>query len=304
MRPVRSPSLPAAALRVRRPRVNEENRTPCWVGHDHPPLHPAPSTMCGQFAPTCIREVLTLRLPRCERGALPLSYGCVDERAGGRARTGSGGIKSPGPVPSGATSDWSARPVSNEAFRCIRAASSPADSGPWMHRVDTGHFGSPTSGVSCRRSALSYVSVVVMGGFDPPPRVFQRALSQLSYTTMGPAPGLEPGSTGLQSQRPSRWARPALLSCDEITPRRLGAVLHRRPRGAAAGRNGVLRRRYRVQLRRVAGRVCAVLGNDELQPIRVASMHLLSGGSGGRCRTLISRTKTLRLAIGRLPSGG
>ena len=32
-------------------------------------------------------------------------------------------------------------------------------------------------------------------------------------------------------------------------------------------------------------------------------MHLLSGGSGGRCRTLISRTKTLRPAVGRLPSG-
>ena len=57
-----------------------------------------------------------------------------DERAGGRTRTGSDGIKGPGPVPSGATSDWSARLVSNEAFRCIRAASSPADSGPWMHR--------------------------------------------------------------------------------------------------------------------------------------------------------------------------
>ena len=86
----------------------------------------------------CIREVLTLRLPRCERGALPLSYGCSMLRAGGRARTGSVG-KSPGPVPSGATtSTWSARPVSNEALRCIRAASSPADSGPWRdggHRV-------------------------------------------------------------------------------------------------------------------------------------------------------------------------
>ena len=104
MRPVRSPSLPAA-LRCGsvRPRVNEENRTPCWVGHDHPPLHPAPSTRWACCAPKCIREVLTLRLPRCERGALPLSYGCV-ECAGGRARTGSVGIKSPGPVPSGATS--------------------------------------------------------------------------------------------------------------------------------------------------------------------------------------------------------
>ena len=71
------------------------------MDHDHPPLHPASSTMSGGVAAQCIREVLTLRLPRCERGALPLSYGCP-----------------------------SARPVSNEAFRCIRAASSPADSEP------------------------------------------------------------------------------------------------------------------------------------------------------------------------------
>ena len=75
-----------------------------------------------------------------------------DRRAGSRARTGSGGIKGPGPVPSGATSAWSARLVSNEAFRCIRAASSPADSGPLVHWADTGHFENPTSGVSCRRS--------------------------------------------------------------------------------------------------------------------------------------------------------
>jgi hypothetical protein len=77
------------------------------------------------------------------------------------------------------TSTRSARLVSNEAFRCIRAASSPADSGPFAVQVDTGRFGSPTSGVSCRRSAseLCVRSVVVMGGFDPPPRVFQaRAL--------------------------------------------------------------------------------------------------------------------------------
>jgi hypothetical protein len=41
---------------------------------------------------------------------------------------------------------------------------------------------------------------------------FRRAFSQLSYTTVGPAPGLEPGSTGLQSQCPSCWARPASLA--------------------------------------------------------------------------------------------
>ena len=40
-------------LRVVRPRVNEENRTPCSVGHDHLPLHPAPSTMRAAV-PECI----------------------------------------------------------------------------------------------------------------------------------------------------------------------------------------------------------------------------------------------------------
>jgi hypothetical protein len=104
--------------RVVRPRVNEENRTPCEVGHIHLPLHPAPSTRWA-VAPRCIREVLTLRHPRCERGALPLSYGCV-ERSSRATET------APWCVPNAR----SARLVSNEAFRCIRAASSPADSGP------------------------------------------------------------------------------------------------------------------------------------------------------------------------------
>jgi hypothetical protein len=42
---------------------------------------------------------------------------------------------------------------------------------------------------------------------------FRRALSRLSYTTKEPDPGLEPGSTGLQSQCPSCRARPA-FGCD------------------------------------------------------------------------------------------
>ena len=131
--------------------------------------------------------------------------------AGGRARTGSVGIKSPGPVPSGATSARSARPVSNEAFRCIRAASSPADSGPWVIWWTQGV--SEARPPACRAGALplSYVSVVVMGGFDPPPRAFQARALPTELHDHGPAPGLEPGSTGLQSQCPSRWARPALL---------------------------------------------------------------------------------------------
>ena len=114
---------------------------------------------------------------------------------------------------SGITSARSARLVSNEAFRCIRAASSPADSGPLVFRWTQGV--SEARPPACRAGALplSYVSVVWWSWVVSIHRLarFRRALSQLSYTTMGPAPGLEPGSTGLQSQCPSCWARPALM---------------------------------------------------------------------------------------------
>ena len=84
---------------------------------------------------------------------------------------------------------------------------------------------------------------------------------------MGPAPGLEPGSTGLQSQRPSRWARPA-FSWRLVTPRRLGGV-RRRP-ARCAGR--LLRRPPSSALRdsSVRGRrgLLPVLGSDELSRLR------------------------------------
>jgi hypothetical protein len=112
-----------------------------------------------------------------------------DERAGGRTRTGSDGIKGPGPVPSGATSDWSARLVSNEAFRCIRAASSPADSGPslfwWTQGVSEARPPARRAGAL----PLSYVSVVVMGGFDPPPRAFQARALPTELHDHGAGPG-------------------------------------------------------------------------------------------------------------------
>jgi hypothetical protein len=102
--------------------------------------------------------------------------------------------------------------------------------------VDTGRFGSPTSGVSCRRSASELCVRGGHGWFRSTASRVRRALSRLSYTTVGPAPGLEPGTTGLQSPRPSRWARPALLERHLITPRHPGAVLHRHPQRASAAR--------------------------------------------------------------------
>jgi hypothetical protein len=95
---------------------------------------------------------------------------------------------------------------------------------------------------------------------------FRRALSQLSYTTMGPAPGLEPGSTGLQSQRPSRWAQPA------FPPSRSGCVVWKWPfidlYESQRGCSGVLRRQHRGRVRNVvAGGACPLFGNYEFQPI-------------------------------------
>src|SRR5580704_12183008 len=57
-------------------------------------LHPP---CCGQLVPKCIREVLTLRLPRCERGALPLSYGCVMSVLAAGLEPAQAGLKVPGP---------------------------------------------------------------------------------------------------------------------------------------------------------------------------------------------------------------
>jgi hypothetical protein len=77
----------------------------------------------------------------------------------------------------GVTNVGSARLVSNEAFRCIRAASSPADSGPYGFWWTQGVPGARPP--ACRAGALplSYVSVVVMGGFDPPASRVSRARS-------------------------------------------------------------------------------------------------------------------------------
>src|SRR5271165_6803349 len=59
-------------------------------------LHP-PCRRQLVLYPKCIREVLTLRLPRCERGALPLSYGCVMSVLAAGLEPAQAGLKVPGP---------------------------------------------------------------------------------------------------------------------------------------------------------------------------------------------------------------
>ena len=173
--------------------------------------------------------------------------------AGGRARTGSVGIKSPGPVPSGATSARSARLVSNEAFRCIRAASSPADSGPWMFWWTQGV--SEARPPACRAGALplSYVSVVVMGGFDPPPRAFQARALPTELHDHGAGPGTRTRITWVTKPVPIPLGPAGTSRAAMITPRHPGAV-----RSSASttrsGRTDESDDAYSAQLRRVVGR--------------------------------------------------
>ncbi len=201
------------------------------------------------------------------------------------------------------TNARSARPVSNEAFRCIRAASSPADSGPYVCWWTQGV--SKARPPACRAGALplSYVSVVVMGGFDPPPRAFQARALPTELHDPGAGPGARTRINWVTNPVPIPLGPAGTAGPMLIMPHHPAALLHRFPRGAAddaRARQGYSRRqpRHVVVLRRRA-----VLENDESQPIVSHGMHLLSVGSGGRFRTPISRTKTLRPAIGRLPSG-
>src|SRR6516164_4222250 len=99
------------------------------------------------------------------------------------------GLKVPGPSRRAPPANGSARPVSNESLSGSRAAPSPADFGPLGDgglRVFSG-----TRPPACRAGALplSYVSLVVMGGFDPPPRVLQTRALPTELHDHGAGPG-------------------------------------------------------------------------------------------------------------------
>jgi hypothetical protein len=141
-----------------------------------------------------------------------------------------------------------------------------------------------------------------MGGFDPPPGAFQaRALPTELHdhrAGLGTRTRIDWATRPVPIQLgPAGIARAAL-----VMPRRPAVLLHQRPRGAvAAARSRVSPvPRKTPSVRRSAPSRCS--RERRASADCVALNRLLSGGSGGRCRTLISRTKTLRPAIGRLPS--
>ena len=158
---------------------------------------------------------------------------------------------------------------------------------------------------ACRAGALplSYVSVVVMGGFDPPPRAIQARALPTELHDHGAGPGTRTRINWVTKPVPIPMGPAGSSRAAVITLRHPEAVLHRRPRRAATAFQDPVSPVCQVcpPCRRSLHSRC--LREQRASADRVAWNRLLSGGSGGRCRTLISRTKTLRPAIGRLPSG-
>jgi hypothetical protein len=151
-------------------------------------------------------------------------------------RAGSAGSTVGGPSLPGVTSVRSARLVSNEAFRCIRAASSPADSGP----------------------------SVVTGGFDPPPHAFQASALPTELHDRGAGPGNRTRNDWGTSPAPILLG-PAGVRREESS----GRVIRRWPFVSVdqvhLWANGLLGSTLADLARAVTGRVGAVLDNNECQ---------------------------------------
>ena len=141
-----------------------------------------------------------------------------------------------------------------------------------------------------------------MGGFDPPPRAFQARALPSELHDHGAGPGTRTRIDWVTKPVPIPLG-PAGTSAAVITPRHPGAVLHRRPQRAAAARKNPALALPRATPSSHRSPHSRCPRERRASADRVARNHLLSDGSGGRCRTLISGTKTLRPAIGRLPSG-
>jgi hypothetical protein len=185
----------------------------------------------GRFAPKCIREVLTLRLPRCERGALPLSYGCV-ECVEGPTRSGSVGKLGSSTRPSALSAlcrpaSCRARPSAVSERRRHRLT--PGRGSPCGHRA----FRKP----DLRRAdalPLSYVSEVVMGGFDPPPRAFQARALPTELHDHGAGPGARTRINWVTKPVPIPLGPAGTSGAALITPRHPGTVVLPDPRDEAA----------------------------------------------------------------------
>ena len=128
--------------------------------------------------------------------------------------------------------------------------------------MDTGRFGSPTSGVSCRRSASE---LRVRGGHgwfrSTASRVSARALPTELHDH-GAGPGTRTRINWVTKPVPIPLGPAGTSRAAVITPRRPGAVLHRRPRRAAgvhresgvAGTGGASSSRRSPHSRRPRGR--------------------------------------------------
>ena len=89
---------------------------------------------------------------------------------------------------------------------------------------------------ACRAGALplSYVSVVVMGGFEPPPRAFQARALPSELHDHGAGPGTRTRTDWVTNPVPIPLGLAGIVPALSITPRRPVAFLHQRPQDAVA----------------------------------------------------------------------
>ena len=89
---------------------------------------------------------------------------------------------------------------------------------------------------ACRAGALplSYVSVVVMGGFDPPPRAFQARALPTELHDHGAGPGTRTRINWVTKPVPILLGPAGTARAASFTPRPPAVLRHRTPRGAAA----------------------------------------------------------------------
>ena len=105
---------------------------------------------------------------------------------------------------------------------------------------------------ACRAGALplSEVSVVVMGGFDPPPRAFQARALPTELHDRGAGPGTRTRIDWVTKPVPIPLGPAGTGRAAVITPRHPGAVLHRRRRRAGRARAHPASSRPRMHLPR------------------------------------------------------
>ena len=185
-----------------------------------------------------------------------------------RARTGSIGIRSPGPP-------RRAPPALGRPASCRTRPSAVSERR--RHRLTPGRGSTVwwTLGISEARPparhagalAQNEVSVVVMGGFDPPPRAFQARALPTELHDRGAGPGTRTRIDWVTKPAPIPLGPAGTSRAALITPRHPGAVLRRRRCRAGRARAHLASSRPRMHPSRNRSQRQCVFRTDELQAV-------------------------------------